>query len=247
MAHVSEENQATLTSARGAVERSRERRANAPTLRRSIGKRSRAYKIRHLGQKFTRIISWWIALLVGAIAFSLIISPLGVTGVIVTALLALLGSIFLAIYPRMKGVSDFNLLESDIASLPAKTEIWLEAERPALPAPAQQVVDRIGNELDTLAVQLENLDNSEPVADEVRRLVGEHLPGLINGYKKVPPAMRARGNVSGRSADQELVEGLNVIEREVRTMSENIARGDLDALATRGRYLEIKYQKENYE
>ena len=57
--------------------------------------------------------------------------------------------------------------------------------------------------------------------------------------------MRSRGNAGGRSADQELVEGLTVIEREIKTMSQNIARGDLDALATRGRYLEIKYQNEN--
>ena len=234
-----------IDQGKASLERSRARRTDVAPINRSIGKRSRAYKMRHLGQKLVRIIMWWVALLIGSTAFALIVGPLGVTGIIVVAMLALLGTIALGIYPRITGVSDDNLLESNMAEMPTKTEIWLETQRPSLPAPAQHIVDRIGPELDTLATQLKTLDAREPATDEVRRLVGEHLPGLINGYKKVPPAMRSRGNAGGRSADQELVEGLTVIEREIKTMSQNIARGDLDALATRGRYLEIKYQNEN--
>ncbi len=230
---------------KASIARSRARRTDAPKLSRSIGTRSRRYKMRHLGQKGLRIILWWIALLIGAIAFSLVVSPLGVTGVIVLAMMALMGSLVFAVFPQMPAMTEDRLLSSDMASLPAKTEIWLEAQRPALPAPAQQIVDGIGVQLDTLGVQLETLDPREPAADEVRRLVGEHLPGLVNGYKRVPPAMRARPNAGGRSADQELVDGLKVIEREIQTMSENIASGDLDALATRGRYLEIKYQEQD--
>ncbi len=230
---------------KASIARSRARRTDAPKLSRSIGTRSRRYKMRHLGQKGLRIILWWVALLIGAIAFSLVVSPLGVTGVIVLAMMALMGSLVFAIFPQMPAMTEDRLLSSDMASLPAKTEIWLEAQRPALPAPAQQVVDGIGVQLDTLGLQLETLDPREPAADEVRRLVGEHLPGLVNGYKRVPPAMRARPNAGGRSADQELVDGLKVIEREIQTMSENIASGDLNALATRGRYLEIKYQEQD--
>lgn len=231
-----------IDQGKASIERSRARRTNVAPISRSIGKRSRAYKVRHMGQKLLRVVLWWIALLIGSTAFSLIVSPLGVTGVIVIALLALMGSIMLGIFPRMAGVTESNLLESDVASLPVKTEIWLEAQRPALPAPAQHIIDRIGPELDTLATQLKSLDPREPANDEVRRLVGEHLPELVNGYKRVPPSMRGQSSSGGRSADQELVEGLSVIEREIKTMSQSIARGDLDALATRGRYLEMKYQ-----
>jgi hypothetical protein len=39
-----------------------------------------------------------------------------------------------------------------------------------------------------------------------------------------------------------LVEGLSVIGREIDEMAAQLAQGDLDALSTRGRYLEIKYQ-----
>jgi hypothetical protein len=33
-----------------------------------------------------------------------------------------------------------------------------------------------------------------------------------------------------------------VIEREIAQMTEQLASGDVDLLATRGRYLQIKYQ-----
>jgi hypothetical protein len=38
-----------------------------------------------------------------------------------------------------------------------------------------------------------------------------------------------------------LVEGLKRIDREIETMTGQIARGELDKLATRERFLEIRY------
>jgi hypothetical protein len=38
------------------------------------------------------------------------------------------------------------------------------------------------------------------------------------------------------------VEGLNVVESELQRMSEQIASGDLQRIATQSRYLELKYQ-----
>jgi hypothetical protein len=40
-----------------------------------------------------------------------------------------------------------------------------------------------------------------------------------------------------------LVDGLKVIDREIETMTGQIARGELDKLATTGRYLELKYDQ----
>lgn len=238
---MSSETDSVIEKGKAAIDRSRVRRSGVQPLRRSIGTRSRHYKLRHIGRKGLRIVTFWIGMLVGAIAWALVVAPLGVASLLTLAIMMGLGTIVLAAYPKMPAVTEGNLIASDIASLPAKTEIWLENQRPALPAPAQQVVDGIGVQLDTLAIQLKTLDPREPAADEVKRLVGEHLPGLVNGYKRVPPAMRHQPKAGGRSADTELIDGLKVIEREIRTMSENIASGDLDALATRGRYLEIKY------
>lgn len=232
-----------VEESRSSIARSRARRSNAPALAK---KRRRAAQAKHFGRKLVRVALLWVAIVVGMIAFGLI-SPigLGVSGVIIAAMLALLGTALLLIYPKLPAVTEASLLQSDIRTLPLDTEIWLESQRPALPAPAQTLVDGIGVQLETLSDQLASVDAREPATEEVRRLVGEHLPDLINGYKRVPEAMRGQAMSSGKSADQQLVESLGVIERQIGQMSEDIAKGDLDALATRGRYLEIKYQGDN--
>ena len=47
---------------------------------------------------------------------------------------------------------------------------------------------------------------------------------------------------NGSTPDAQLVDGLTLIERQIAEMSEQLAQGDLDSLATRGRYLQIKYR-----
>ena len=46
---------------------------------------------------------------------------------------------------------------------------------------------------------------------------------------------------NGKTPDQQLAEGLGLIERAIGEISGELAQGDLDTLATRQRYLEIKY------
>ena len=47
------------------------------------------------------------------------------------------------------------------------------------------------------------------------------------------------------SPDKQLVDGLTVVDSELTRISEQLATGDLNKLATQGRYLELKYQGEN--
>jgi len=75
----------------------------------------------------------------------------------------------------------------------ARTELWLEAQRPALPAPAVNLIDQIGVQLDGLGLQLEGIDPAEPAVSEVRKLVGEHLPGMVESY---PAAFRQTSGAS---------------------------------------------------
>ncbi len=67
-----------------------------------------------------------------------------------------------------------------------------------------------------------------------------HLPGLIESYTRIPESLRKAPD-GGATPEQQLLDGLGVIATEIGTMTTQIARGELDALATRGRYLETKY------
>ena len=180
------------------------------------------------------------AILVVAGLFGAIVMPLGMFGALAVMLAMLAATVVIAFAPATPLPSPERLARSDLKALPAQTARWLDAQRPALPAPAVPILDAIDRRLDTLGSQLGALNDDAPAALEIRRLVGEQLPEFIRDYQRVPPAMR-RTPRNGKTPDQQLAEGLGVIEREIGDMSAQLAQGDLDTLATRQRYLEIKY------
>src|SRR3546814_19433656 len=71
-----------------------------------------------------------------------------------------------------------------------RTELWLEHQRPALPAPAVKIVDQLGLQLDALGLQLETVEASHPSLNDVRELVGEYIPETIENYRKLPDHLR---------------------------------------------------------
>ncbi|KQM17158.1 hypothetical protein ASE73_09215 [Sphingomonas sp. Leaf24] len=217
------------------LERARERNGVvAPRARR----RREAEVLRRVGR---------IALADGAILLAALVLgwfvPLGVGGALLVVALLIAATVLFAALPVTRPVAVEQLVQAPIKSLPAQTERWLATQRPALPAPAIGIADSIGVKLDTLSAQLATLGDDEPAAFEVRKLVGEQLPELIRGYQRVPEPLR-RVERNGRTPDQQLVDGLRIIDGEIAAMTQQLAQGDLDSLATRERYLQIKYQGE---
>ena len=88
---------------------------------------------------------------------------------------------------------------------------------------------------------MQALDEREPVAADIRRLIGEELPELVKGYQRVPLNLRKDG-LNGISPDRQLLDGLAVVDDELDRLSKQLAAGDLNRFATQGRYLELKYQ-----
>ncbi|HEY9092449.1 hypothetical protein [Parasphingorhabdus sp.] len=210
---------------------------------RSIGQRSESLKRGHFMKKLGRAALVTGAVLVGAAVVGGILNGIGFWGVMISAGL-IAGGIWAAMkYPQMKIPTPQTLVQSDLKTLAGKTEIWLESQRPALPAPAVKIVNSIGVQLDMLSPQLQKLDETEPAAYEVRKLMGEHLPELISGYRAIPASMRGKASDSGKSPDEQLVSGLSLIEKEISDVTRQIAKGDIDNLSIRGRYLEMKYDK----
>lgn len=208
--------------------------------RRSIGRRSAELKQRHIAKKVARVAMAIGAILLGTMVLGLIVDGIGVVGFMAMIVAIVFATLFFGRYPRMK-VPDLSKLNSgDVRTMVGRTELWLEAQRPALPAPAVQLVDQIGVQLDGLGVQLEGIDPAEPAAQEVRKLVGEHLPGMVESYRRIPAHLRKEER-GGRTADQQLADGLGKISREIDEVTRQLAAGDLDALAVQGRYLDYRY------
>lgn len=227
--------QASLVRQRS-VERSGEGRRRVQP----IGQASARMRARHRTRKLGRIAVAVLAILFAAVAAGLVLGGIGFEGLFVTAL-ALAAAVFvLARYPRLGTPDLAELNRGDVRQLVGRTELWLEAQRPALPAPAVGMVNRIGVQLDALGAQLEGIEPAHPAAQEVRSLVGEHLPAMIESYRRIPAELRGEDRAGG-TPDQHLTDGLGKISAELDQVTRQIAAGDLDSLAVRGRYLDYRY------
>ena len=215
----------TIASARGTLDRVRG--VNMGPVARPRRKRGDTLGFRLAAMAIVNAI---ILVAAGVVGF---VFPLGIFGALLVLILMVAATLAIAMAPVAKAPSVEKLREAPVAQLPAQTARWLDAQRPALPAPAVTLADQIGLKLSQLEPQL--------AASEIRKLVGEQLPDFVKGYTAVPAGLRNQPR-NGKTPDAQLVDGLNVIDKQLAEMSTQLAQGDLDNLSTRGRYLEIRYQ-----
>lgn len=212
---------------------------------RGASTRSRKPREGEVMRRIGRIAVADAAILITAVVVGFFI-PLGIFGALAVMVLLIAITVVLAMAPTTPEIKAEALPGVPLRVLPMQTEAWLDRQRPALPAPAQTLVDAIGVRLDALGPQLADLDDRAPAASEVRKLIGEQLPELVKGYQRVPATLRTVPR-NGRTPDQQLADGLRVIEGELADMSASLAQGNLDNLATRERYLQIRYREDGVE
>lgn len=189
-----------------------------------------------------RIVLACAAILGACMAWGFIIGPIGPMGFLAMLVAMALVTAAILLWSRSPEHTPEHVASVELRLLPQQTEEWLERQRPALPAPAQRQLDQLSLGLEAIAPQLAAIDPKLPEALEVRRLIGDELPDLIRGYQRVPPTLRRQPLNGGPSPDKQLVEGLGVIGEEIARMNARLADGDLKALATQNRFLEIKYK-----
>lgn len=207
----------------------------------------RAATTQAIGKRLTRIAIADGAILVAAVVIGMIV-PLGIMGAVLFMALLVAATLFLAFWsPAPPAPPQPEKLRTvDLKILPAQTTRWLAARRDRLPTGARGVADRIATRLNVLSPQLGEVDPAGETAYELRRLIGEQLPAFVGDYERVPATLRDQPR-NGKSPDAELIDGLSLIEREIAEMTERLAQGDLDSLATRGRFLEMKYRGDGTE
>lgn len=188
---------------------------------RRLAARARQRRWRGFVRRLGRAALAMLAIAFAAAMFGLIVAPLGIEGLLLGFVAMALVAGFILFWPAAPAPTPETLVRSDLAELPLRTEEWLEA----------------------LAPQLRDLDPREPAAIEIRKLIGEELPELVDGYRRVPQNLRREAR-HGMSPDKQLTDGLAVVESEIGRMTEQLASGDLHKLATQGRYLELKYRGE---
>jgi len=167
--------------------------------------------------------------------------PIGAPELAGAVLLFVLACAGIGFAARERPASAKQLHSADLSQLSSLTGRWLEGQRALLPAPAVKLADDIGLRLEAMAPQLARLPASEPAAESVRKLLAVELPALIDGHQAIPASLRSQPRANGDSADEHLTRGLTLIDGEIARMTEQLARGAFDEVATQHRYLELKY------
>lgn len=206
----------------------------------SIGKASANAKLQTWIKRAGFFGAALIAILTAMTVTGWIIGGIGFWGLVITFFAVLAAFGVFSRFPRVKNYTRTEIKKGNPRQMVERAEIWLEAQRPALPPPAAVVVDQLGVQLDALGLQLQTLDEAHPAMDEVRELVGEYIPETIDNYRKIPANMRSEEH-AGKSADDRLTESLTKLSGEVDRVTRRLAEGALDDLAVKSRYLEYRY------
>jgi hypothetical protein len=186
------------------------------------------------------IVGVWAAVLVLGL-----VKPIGMNGFLVALLVTAIVAAVLLVRGGRQAISA-PAPSTDLANGPMveRFDSYLYRTRRALPAPAQAQLDQISAVLPSLKQTLERVETLDPNAQDARRLMSIHLPGLIDRYMHVPAAYRQERDGEGKTVDERLVESLAAGRTALSEISEQLARADLAAFETQGRFIQSRYGEE---
>lgn len=213
---------------------------------RDAARRERQRLNRDFTRRFARV-----GVAVGVISLLTIIvglvMPIGMFGFLAAVGLAIGIGALLAFKPTRERAAAAPSTDLENAEMVQRFDSYIFRSRRALPPPAQIEIDQISAVLPSLKQTLERLEPLDPNAQDARRLMSIHLPGLIDRYANVPPAFRGELDGEGKTVDERLIEGLAAGRTALQEIGEKIVRSDIAALETQGRFIKSRYGEERIE
>ena len=183
------------------------------------------------------------AILAVMIVVGLVIDGIGLTGLFIAAALMLAAILFIGFRPEpaVKPVPAFSEDMTNKAVV-QRLGTFLSRHRGQVPAAAGQRISAIQAQLPMLEAQLADMSLLDPLAQDARRLAGQHLPELIERYERVPPQYRREREGDGLSVDDRLVAGLDAAKVAIDDLGRRMSKQEMDEFETQGRFLESRYQ-----
>jgi hypothetical protein len=182
------------------------------------------------------------ALIVATIAFGLIVGPIGTGGLFLVALAILAVIVLASLWPSGQAKRVPYSEQLPTKAVVQQLESLLVRERPALPPPAAREVDALSAQLPLLETRLATLDPLDPIAQDARRLMGQHLPDLIERYERVPAPYRRERDNGGLTVDERLAASLRAANEALGEIGTKLVSQDRDAFETQGRFIESRYK-----
>jgi hypothetical protein len=208
---------------------------------RAAYKRNLGRTARNVGKRIGGFLAVVAALVVATIAFGLVVGPIGWTGLFLVSFAILAALVLFAVWPSEPAQVAYSD-ELPTAAVVRQLDSLLVRERAALPAPAARRVDAISATLPLLESRLAEIDALDPLAQDARRLMGKHLPELIERYERVPAAHRHQRDGEGKTVDERLVASLDAAREALDDIGTRLSESDRRAFETQGRFIESRYK-----
>jgi hypothetical protein len=177
----------------------------------------------------------------GLFGYGLAVAPLTTAGLAAAGAGAVVATGAALFWPSRRR-SDGERFECEFRELVPVAEDWLLAKRPNLPGRAAGVLDEILIGLKDLEPHLCSLDPEGPLAGEARRLIGRHLPRLVEAYLATPSAMRNR---DPRMAER-LIAGLDTVAEELERLCTEVGRDPQVSFDIQERFIHTRYREPGY-
>jgi hypothetical protein len=214
---------------------------------RAAARRERERLNSGLGRTAAKVVAAIVAIWIAAVVIGLI-KPIGIFGF----LAAIVATVVVAGVLIARGGRQAVSAPAPSADLPNgamvdRFDSYIYRVRRGLPAQAQAQLDAISAVLPPLRQTLDRVDTLDPRAQDARRLMSLHLPGLIDAYLRVPQAYRGEQDGEGKTSDDRLVESLAATRTALSDVAEQLARQDVAAFETQGRFIKSRYGEQGIE
>jgi len=223
-------NTGSSRAAREAAKRSLER-----------GVRSFLIRLRRAGITFTALLGALVVYMIAAGFPGIVTLALALLAILLAAIVVM----FLPVRQRRRDpaarqprpvVDGGKAVRLD--QLAAGTEDWLLERCRALPHQAAPALDRVIDRLRDLEPSLATVPSATPLGGQAQRLIGEHLPGLVDTYLNLPPAERGFHSETSR----QLAESLGIVADQLDDLCERVATERRMGFDTERRFIESRYR-----
>lgn len=206
---------------------------------REAQKRKAQRKLQEALRRMRRAFYLFVALLAGLVAWSIFVDPIGFLTWLVaipTVFLVALVSLFWS--TRREAAPPTAPAELPLDALAIRVEEGLIDRCPELPGHALPFADAIIARLHELQPHLARLDADDLTAGDARRLIGRHLPKLVDSYLELPERLREPGS----EASRRFAESLGIVADELDHLLDRCCRDKAIGFETQRRFIESRYR-----
>lgn len=127
-----------------------------------------------------------------------------------------------------------------LAELATRAEDGMIDRSKELPGRALPAADAIVARLNELQPHLATLDPQSTLAGDARRLIGQHLPRLVDTYLELPPSTRGPASES----TTRFTESLGIVGQELDHLLDQCCRDREISFETQRRFIETRYRED---